>query len=321
VFLGLWIVSASAANFRDAAQMRTAHVPAELRHSPFTTAQALAYGVTSSALRRSQWRNVFRDVWVHIDVPDNRETRLAAVRLVISDLAFVCGLTAAWVYGIDVRDRRGELVWVGHRTGNRLRNRAGCLTREITAATGDLTVVDGITITTELRTAFDCGRWLSLIEAVVVADALAHAGGFTVGDLTAYTKQHRALRGVRQVDRVLELMDPLSESPMETRVRLLTVLAGLPRPQSQLIVLDVRGRFVARADLGYEVQRLIVEYDGAFHWEQRREGDRRREAIRALGWTVLVFSAEDYDKTPGATIEKVRSALAKATPKPRRAGR
>jgi very-short-patch-repair endonuclease len=108
---------------------------------------------------------------------------------------------------------------------------------------------------------------------------------------------------------------------METRVRLLIVLAGLPRPQSQLIVTDLLGRFVARADLGYDVHRLIVEYDGAFHWEQRREDDRRREAMRGLGWTVLVFSADDYYKTPGATIERVRSALAKATPKPRRAGR
>jgi uncharacterized protein DUF559 len=301
--------------------MRTALVPAELRHSPFTTPQALTYGVTPSALRGAQWRNVFRDVWLHVDVPDNREMRLAAVRLVISDGAFVCGLTAAWIYGTDAQDRRAELVWVGHRTGNRLRNRAGCLTREITVTDDDLTVIDGITITTALRTAFDCGRWLALVESVVVADTLAHAGGLTVADLAEYTRNHRALRGVRQVDRVIDLMDPLSESPMETRVRLLIVLAGLPRPQSQLIVTDLLGRFVARADLGYDVHRLIVEYDGAFHWEQRREDDRRREAMRGLGWTVLVFSADDYYKTPGATIERVRSALAKATPKPRRAGR
>jgi hypothetical protein len=127
--------------------------------------------------------------------------------------------------------------------------------------------------------------------------------------LATYTNTHRGLRGVRQLDVVLDLMDAASESPMETRVRVLLVRAGLPRPTAQLVVSDSWGNFVARADLGYEEQRLIVEYDGAFHWEQRRADDRRREAMRALGWTVLVMSAEDYYKTPNVLIARVRRAL------------
>ena len=153
----------------------------------------------------------------------------------------------------------------GMRTPGAGQPEPGIRTEGLRKTYDDLTVIDGITITTALRTAFDCGRWLALVESVVVADALAHAGGLTVADLAEYTRNHRALRGVRQVDRVIDLMDPLSESPMETRVRLLIVLAGLPRPQSQLIVTDLLGRFVARADLGYDVHRLIVEYDGAVY--------------------------------------------------------
>jgi hypothetical protein len=75
------------------------------------------------------WRHVFRDVWVHVEVSDTREMRLSAVRLVLGTGAFVCGLTAAWIYGIDVQDRRGDLVWVGYRTGTGLRSRPDCLTR------------------------------------------------------------------------------------------------------------------------------------------------------------------------------------------------
>ena len=56
-------------------------------------------------------------------------------------------------------------------------------------------------------------------------------------------------------------------------------------------------------------ERLLVEYDGAFHWEQRRADDRRRDAMRALGWTVLVISADDYYQTPDATIARIRRAL------------
>jgi very-short-patch-repair endonuclease len=54
---------------------------------------------------------------------------------------------------------------------------------------------------------------------------------------------------------------------------------------------------------------LIVEYDGAFHWEQRREDDRRREAMRALGWEVIVLSSEDYYKRRDQMLARVREAL------------
>ena len=64
--------------------MRPPLVPAELRAGPFTTAQALAAGLTHSALRHSEWRQVLRGVWAHVTVEDTREFRFAAARLVAS---------------------------------------------------------------------------------------------------------------------------------------------------------------------------------------------------------------------------------------------
>jgi hypothetical protein len=46
-----------------------------------------------------------------------------------------------------------------------------------------------------------------------------------------------------------KLMDSRAESPMETRVRLLLVLAGLPSPDLQIELADAAG-FVARGDKG-----------------------------------------------------------------------
>jgi hypothetical protein len=152
-----------------------------------------------------------------------------------------------------------------------------------------------------------CGP--ELVEGTVVADALSHAGLFTRDDLGRYSRSRAGLRGIRQLRRICELMDPRSESPMETRVRLLLVLSGLPTPESQLVVFDRGGGFVARADLGYPTGRVIVEYDGAFHWEQRRADDRRRDAMRALGWTVLVVSREDYYDSPQQIVATVHAAL------------
>jgi hypothetical protein len=289
--------------------MPFARVPAALRDRPFTTSEAASVGVSASALRGPQWRHVFRNVWAHKELPDDRATRFAAVRLVLPPDAFVCGLTAAWLYGIDVQDRRGDLVWIGCRRGHRLRTRPGCMVREITVAEADLHMVDGVLMTTPLRTVFDCGRWLTLVEAVVVADALAHADLTSPPELLGYYRNHRGLRGVRQLPQVIDLLEPKAESPMETRVRLLIVLSGLPRPDAQVIVVDRQRKFVARADLGYPEHRLLIEYDGAWHWEQLAADERRRDDMRRLGWDVLLVTGDDYYRNPARILERVRSAL------------
>src|SRR5439155_54540 len=119
--------------------MPFARVPPQLTVGPFLLATAASYGVTASALRGDEWRNLFQEVWAHRSLPDSREVRLSAVRLILRGQAFVCGLTAAWLYGIDVQDRRGDQVWVGHPTGYRPRARKGMLVREITVEDSDLT--------------------------------------------------------------------------------------------------------------------------------------------------------------------------------------
>lgn len=289
--------------------MPRAFVPEQLTKSPFTTAEAALAGVSSSSLRGGPWRHIFRNVWAHEDVEDSRETRLAAVRLVLGKHAFVCGLTAAWLYGIDARDKRWDLVWVGCPTGSRLRTRAGCYTREITVDVTDLDLLNGVLLTTPVRTLYDCARWLAPAERLVVADALAHDGLVTPDELSAYRNRHKGIRDVRRVDDVIKAMEPLSESPMETRLRHLLVAAGLPRPTAQHVVRDPSGGFVARLDLAYLGCRLAIEYDGAFHWDQRREDDRRRDAVRDLGWTVLVVSASDLQNGGEALVARVRAQL------------
>ncbi len=49
---------------------------------------------------------------------------------------------------------------------------------------------------------------------------------------------------------------------METRLRLLLVLAGLPEPTVNVIVRGPDGEWLRRFDLCYPIFRLVVEYDG-----------------------------------------------------------
>jgi hypothetical protein len=263
-------------------------------------------------LQGEEWRHVFRDVWAHTQVADTIASRIAAARLVLGPEGFLCGLTAAWVYGIDVQDRRGQLVWVGRQTGSWRRARSGCLVREITVEADDLARLEGTLITTPVRTAFDCARWLRLSEAVVVADSIAHEGLMNREAFAAYVRAHRKLRGVVQADQVASLLEPLSESPMESRVRVLMVASGFDVPVSQYVITDRGGRFVARVDFAYPERRIVIEYDGALHWEQRTADERRREAIRSLGWRVLVVSRSDYYDNPQAFLSLLRHAFGAA---------
>jgi very-short-patch-repair endonuclease len=78
----------------------------------------------------------------------------------------------------------------------------------------------------------------------------------------------------------------------------------------QIVVRD--GGFTARLDLADELLMVAAEYDGSDHWMQRRADDRRRDRLRALGWTVIVVSSEDYHSTPASIITSVREAMAAA---------
>jgi very-short-patch-repair endonuclease len=209
------------------------------------------------------------------------------------------------IHGADVRRLDDFDVHVGFAKGQRIRKRPGLAVCQETLDPSDITRVDGVRITTPLRTAFDCLRLLRGAERLVVADALTHLGLVDVDELRRYFASKRRLRNLRVGEGLLDLIEPATESPMETRLRVVLIDGGLPRPKPQHVVRTPSGAFVGRLDFAYPEVELAIEYDGADHWKQRREDDRRRTAVRELGWEVLVYSADDVYKTPIDTAREV----------------
>jgi very-short-patch-repair endonuclease len=289
--------------------MRRARTPDALMTGAFTTHTAECHGVTR--LRPPTWRQLLRNVWIAAHLPIDRATWLAAARLVLPVDAVLCGLSAVDAYEVDVRQLDDMTVHAAF-DGQVPRRRKGMVLRQLALRPEEATTRGGWLVTTPLRTAFDCARWLPLVEAVVVIDALAHAGYFGVDELLAFAAAHPGWRWVTRVAKAAMLADPRSESPMESRLRLLLVRAGLTGLQPQLEVFAPDGSFVGRLDLAFEAQKVAVEYDGAWHWRQRRADDRRRDAVRALGWTVIVVSAEDFYGDPAGIVARVCAALATA---------
>ena len=75
----------------------------------------------------------------------------------------------------------------------------------------------------------------------------------------------------------------------------------------------VNGRWIARVDMAWLAEKVIVEYDGAGHLDekQRRRDAERLNQLQAAGWRVIVLTADDL-RRPEATCALVRRALATA---------
>ena len=108
----------------------------------------------------------------------------------------------------------------------------------------------------------------------------------------------------------MELADAGSESPMESRLRVLLVTDGLPKPLVQAPVQDETGVLIARADLCYRTERVVVEYDGMNHRERLAADNRRHNQLTDAGFRVLRFTANDILHRQASVVAIVRRVLA-----------
>jgi very-short-patch-repair endonuclease len=99
---------------------------------------------------------------------------------------------------------------------------------------------------------------------------------------------------------------------METRLRLVLVLRGLPRPEAQYPVPDDRGRRAVWLDLAYPEQRIGIEYEGADHCRPERV---LRDAGRYTwlvdeGWRMYRFTKYQVYRQPDDIAGTIARALA-----------
>lgn len=291
------------------------NVPSPLRTGPFRGTDACRAGlVTKERLRHHRWRRIFRDVYVFAELPDTIDLRLRALKLVAPNGAAVSGTSAAWLYGADVL-RWDEPLEVTLPRDTPMRPTPGVSIRRAELLPEDVTDRAGLLVTSPLRTGLDLARrhgpLKNVTEAVVVIDALTHLGLFTADQLVDYAGNKRFFRwrGIRRVTLVAEHVEPRSESPSESRLRMKLVRGGLPRPEAQVNLFAPNGRHVARLDLGYRDERVGVEYDGAVHRDRWREDAARRNAIQDLGWDLYTCTAIDLHPKNTTILSQLRRKL------------
>jgi hypothetical protein len=197
---------------------------------PFVGSEALSRGVLKRHQLRAGFRAVFPDVYIRKDDPLALRQRAAAAWLWSHRQGVVAGLTAAALHGSKwvPDDAPIELIWPNARPPR------GVQTYDMRLCAQEYRLLAGLPVTTPERTAFDLGRQPPIGAAVARLDALARATGIASAAVADIAGRNRGARGLRQLERVLGLVDPGAQSPKETWLRLLLIRVGLPRPRTQI---------------------------------------------------------------------------------------
>lgn len=170
--------------------------------------------------------------------------------------------------------------------------------------------VGGLPVTTAVRTVLDLARSSARVEGVVAADAALDAGLCTRAELLGGLDDCRGRTGAALARQAVSLCRVGAESPMETRLRLLVVDAGLPEPVLQHRVMTSIGEL--RLDQAWPHLLRSLEYDGYEPHSTKAAFARDRARWRALaaaGWAVSPVTYADL-LHPERLLAELRLALA-----------
>lgn len=151
-------------------------------------------------------------------------------------------------------------------------------------------------------------------ELVAAGDSLVRRKSplTSLDELRAIAENTRQVRGVRTLRAAALDVRAGTDSPAESRMRLILVEGGLPEPVIGFEVIDRDGYFVGTPDLAYLEERIALDYEGDVHRVNRRvfrDDIERREQFQDAGWRHIRVTIDHLAK-PHTLIDRVGFAIA-----------
>lgn len=275
---------------------------------PFRRAEALQAGVSIRELTGPKFQNVFHGVYVAAGVRLDDVERARAALYISPAGSYASHHTAALIWGgIPPTDSRTHISVPDGRSRSERRGIAA----HRAIGSPDLRDRQSVPVSSP-RAEFLRGRQLGIGTGrprhpwrfvgpcgVVTADVLIAAAD-------EWTHQ-RAATASRAARFVREGVD----SAMESRLRMLIVLAGLPEPDVNYVIRHANGEWKMRFDLCYPELKLLIEYDGDQHSVDPRQWARdleRREELQHLGWRFVTIQKHHYYGNPAGILDRICQA-------------
>jgi hypothetical protein len=298
-------------------------LPPNLRGGPFRVATALDEGVTSKRLRASDLERPFHGVRVgsaEVGVigtstpgvsESDRAHHVARARSylpILGEGGSFSHSTAAAIYGFPLAMAFGSTIHVSSPTQSP--RGAGVTGHRGIRATR---VVNGFPLADPAMVWVQLSTLVSLDDLIIVGDFLVQRKNplCTVDDLITAAALP-GVRGIRAIRRALRDVRSGTDSPMETRLRLLIVRGGLPEPTIGYTIRDRAGDFVGTPDLSYIRERIAIEYEGDVHRANRAvfaEDIERRELMQELDWYVIRVTSDHVFKHPKWLVTRISRQL------------
>ncbi len=290
-------------------------LPDEFGGRAFLVNEARDAGVGRSRLAGSDLDKPFWGIRAPVASGGDLEALCAALTRRMPPHAFFTHVTAAQLmrFPLPRRLEATRPLHVGIAEPGRAVDARGIVGHRLRIAPAELAAWGALRHTGPVRTWLDLASGLSLVELVAVGDHIVHREHplATLHELTDALGRYPSRRGLVRARVALPLLRIGAESPRESALRVIIVLAGLPEPGCNVNIFDSQGRFLARGDLVYPEFRLVLEYQGDHHRTDRaqwRRDIRRVQSVEDAGWQMLQFTDDDL-RNPAELVERIERRL------------
>jgi hypothetical protein len=273
-----------------------------LLHGPFTRAYALALGVPARVLEGVQFRRIHQGVYVHRSREMTWADHVEAARLALPPSARTTGATRLRQAGFEAGNRwplhfvvEGDL----HLT----------LDGVFLHRTVKMPPSDAVAVSIEAAFVAFCAE-ARLLDAIAVGSVLLNQGVLDLGRLDEMLLEERWRHGVPETAYALPHLEGRCRSMPEAELFAYVVFAELPVPEVNSRIEVVEGVELT-PDLWFEDYRLVVEYEGRQHQEDRGQynADIDRYALYRRYDVPYEQVTKERMRSPKATVRLIHCAL------------
>jgi very-short-patch-repair endonuclease len=187
----------------------------------------------------------------------------------------------------------------------------GVRVHRVGLAREQVTVRNGLSVTTRVETVLDCMGWLRLGAARALADRAVQQGWISADDVSQRLQTQPGRWGNRQLRRLVPALGDGAAAESERRLHQLLRSHGVRGWVPNLAVKI--GGYSFEVDVALPERKIAIEIDGyAYHSsDDRFQRDRTKQnALLQAGWRVLRFTWADLDERPSYVLAQITALLA-----------